>query len=128
MRNPDRTSWRGLLPAAGVLLVGVIFLAGLTAAPKAWRGQLALVFSPGLSTREQVTETSGRGVGMDVVRANINALGGLVDLAQCELCARTKAVPVLQVKPGAGGLAGQHDGAALEQPPFADGDAAVVAP
>ncbi len=46
MRNPDRTSWRGLLPAAGVLLVGTLFLASLTAAPKAWRGQLALVFTP----------------------------------------------------------------------------------
>lgn len=39
-----------------------------------------LVFSPGLSTRREVSETSGRGVGMDVVRANIAALGGVVDL------------------------------------------------
>ena len=35
---------------------------------------------PGLSTRNEVTETSGRGVGMDVVRANITALGGVVDV------------------------------------------------
>lgn len=41
---------------------------------------LALVFAPGLSTRGEVTETSGRGVGMDVVRANITSLGGVVDL------------------------------------------------
>jgi two-component system chemotaxis sensor kinase CheA len=41
---------------------------------------LDLVFAPGLSTRDSVTETSGRGVGMDVVRANLTALGGLVDL------------------------------------------------
>ena len=41
---------------------------------------LDLVFAPGLSTRGEVTETSGRGVGMDVVRANITALGGVVDL------------------------------------------------
>jgi two-component system chemotaxis sensor kinase CheA len=41
---------------------------------------LDLVFFPGLSTRETVTETSGRGVGMDVVRANLTALGGLVDV------------------------------------------------
>jgi two-component system chemotaxis sensor kinase CheA len=41
---------------------------------------LALVFAPGLSTRGEVTETSGRGVGMDVVRANITALGGVVDI------------------------------------------------
>jgi len=39
---------------------------------------LDLVFSPGLTTRSEVTETSGRGVGMDVVRANITALGGIV--------------------------------------------------
>jgi two-component system chemotaxis sensor kinase CheA len=41
---------------------------------------LDLVFTPGLSTRSRVTETSGRGVGMDVVRANIGALGGIVDV------------------------------------------------
>lgn len=41
---------------------------------------LHLVFAPGLSTRGEVTETSGRGVGMDVVRANITALGGVVDI------------------------------------------------
>jgi len=41
---------------------------------------LELVFAPGLSTRSEVTETSGRGVGMDVVRANITALGGIVDI------------------------------------------------
>jgi two-component system chemotaxis sensor kinase CheA len=39
---------------------------------------LDLIFAPGLSTAEQVTETSGRGVGMDVVRENVTALGGLV--------------------------------------------------
>lgn len=41
---------------------------------------LDLVFAPGLSTRTEVTETSGRGVGMDVVRANLTALGGRVEL------------------------------------------------
>lgn len=41
---------------------------------------LDLVFHSGLSTREEVTETSGRGVGMDVVRSNIASLGGMVDL------------------------------------------------
>jgi two-component system chemotaxis sensor kinase CheA len=39
---------------------------------------LDLIFAPGLSTSAQVTETSGRGVGMDVVRENVTALGGLV--------------------------------------------------
>ena len=40
----------------------------------------ALLFTPGFSTRAEVTETSGRGVGLDVVRANVAALGGLVDV------------------------------------------------
>jgi two-component system chemotaxis sensor kinase CheA len=39
-----------------------------------------LVFEPGLSTRQEVTGTSGRGVGMDVVRANLTTLGGIVDV------------------------------------------------
>jgi len=44
------------------------------------REMLDLVFEPGLSTRDAVTETSGRGVGMDVVKSNLTALGGVVDL------------------------------------------------
>ena len=39
-----------------------------------------LVFDAGFSTAETVTEVSGRGVGMDVVRRNIQSLGGTVDL------------------------------------------------
>jgi two-component system chemotaxis sensor kinase CheA len=39
-----------------------------------------LVFEPGLSTSEEVTEISGRGVGMDVVRRNVEALRGSVDV------------------------------------------------
>jgi len=39
-----------------------------------------LIFAPGFSTVENVTELSGRGVGMDVVRRNIQALGGQVQL------------------------------------------------
>jgi two-component system, chemotaxis family, sensor kinase CheA len=37
-----------------------------------------LIFAPGFSTAHQVTDVSGRGVGMDVVRRNIKALGGEV--------------------------------------------------
>jgi two-component system, chemotaxis family, sensor kinase CheA len=40
-----------------------------------------LIFEPSFSTVEEVTEVSGRGVGMDVVRRNIKALGGTVELA-----------------------------------------------
>ncbi len=39
---------------------------------------LDLILLPGFSTRDEITETSGRGVGMDVVRENVTALGGLV--------------------------------------------------
>ncbi|MGD0282048.1 MAG: chemotaxis protein CheA [Dissulfurispiraceae bacterium] len=39
-----------------------------------------LIFEPGFSTAEQVTKVSGRGVGMDVVRRNIEALRGSVDV------------------------------------------------
>ena len=41
---------------------------------------LRLIFAPGLSTKEQATNLSGRGVGMDVVRRNIEALRGTVEL------------------------------------------------
>ncbi len=40
----------------------------------------ALIFEPGFSTCEQVTEVSGRGVGMDVVRRNVEALRGSVEV------------------------------------------------
>ena len=39
-----------------------------------------LVFAPGFSTAEKVTNVSGRGVGMDVVRTNIEKIGGTVDI------------------------------------------------
>ena len=48
---------------------------------------LNYIFRPGFSTAEQVTEVSGRGVGMDVVKTNIDKIGGSVDV---------------QSKPGAG--------------------------
>ncbi len=40
-----------------------------------------LIFAPGFSTAAQVTNISGRGVGMDVVRTNIDRIGGTVDLS-----------------------------------------------
>jgi len=39
-----------------------------------------LIFKPGFSTAEKVTDVSGRGVGMDVVRRNIEALGGTISI------------------------------------------------
>ena len=42
--------------------------------------KMHLIFLPGLSTAEKVTDVSGRGVGMDVVRTNLARLGGKVDI------------------------------------------------
>ena len=41
---------------------------------------LNLIFLPGFSTAAQVTSVSGRGVGMDVVKTNIEKIGGVVDI------------------------------------------------
>ncbi|MFN3296656.1 Hpt domain-containing protein [Caldimonas sp.] len=40
-----------------------------------------LIFTPGFSTAETVTELAGRGVGMDVVRSDVNAMGGRIETA-----------------------------------------------
>jgi two-component system chemotaxis sensor kinase CheA len=42
--------------------------------------KMHLIFLPGLSTAEKVTDVSGRGVGMDVVKTNLARLGGKVDI------------------------------------------------
>jgi two-component system, chemotaxis family, sensor kinase CheA len=48
-----------------------------------WTDQqkLALIFAPGFSTKEQVSDMSGRGVGMDVVKTTVDSLGGSVQLS-----------------------------------------------
>ena len=43
-----------------------------------------LIFAPGFSTAEEVTDVSGRGVGMDVVKKNITALNGTVEIDSAE--------------------------------------------
>jgi two-component system chemotaxis sensor kinase CheA len=43
-----------------------------------------LIFAPGFSTAEVVTDVSGRGVGMDVVKRNITSLGGTVEIDSAE--------------------------------------------
>lgn len=45
------------------------------------REALSLIFHPGLSTAEKVTNVSGRGVGMDVVKTNIEKIGGTVSMS-----------------------------------------------
>jgi two-component system chemotaxis sensor kinase CheA len=42
---------------------------------------LRFIFQPGLSTRDQATELSGRGIGMDIVKSRITKLGGVVDVS-----------------------------------------------
>jgi two-component system chemotaxis sensor kinase CheA len=44
------------------------------------REKVNLIFLPGFSTAEEVTDVSGRGVGMDVVKNNLDKLGGLIDI------------------------------------------------
>ena len=57
---------------------------GLISAEKAQglseRDQQALIFLPGLSTASQVSDVSGRGVGMDVVKTNLDRLGGQIEI------------------------------------------------
>ncbi len=48
--------------------------AGLADHSEVW----ALIFAPGFSTADEVTDVSGCGVGMDVVKKNITSLGGTV--------------------------------------------------
>ncbi|WP_437915431.1 chemotaxis protein CheA [Sorangium sp. So ce302] len=45
-----------------------------------YREVLNLIFQPGISTKTDVSEISGRGVGMDVVKTNISKLGGVIDV------------------------------------------------
>ncbi|MBI5429292.1 MAG: Hpt domain-containing protein [Nitrosomonadales bacterium] len=59
-----------------------IALGSLQPDEEASEEQLAqLIFTPGLSTASEVTEIAGRGVGMDVVRSEITALGGRIDVS-----------------------------------------------
>ena len=43
-----------------------------------------LIFAPGFSTADQITDVSGRGVGLDVVKRNVQSLGGRIDIESQE--------------------------------------------
>ena len=71
--------------------------------------RIALMFQPGVSTADKVTSVSGRGVGMDVVRANIESLGGDIRVTSqaangtrhvITLPATLSIIPALTVKVG----------------------------
>ena len=67
----DEDQLRAAAVAAGLLPVDSVATGAVL---------LAVLFTPGFSTRTQVTETSGRGVGLDVVRTAVEDLGGSVDV------------------------------------------------
>ncbi len=48
------------------------------------KAKLDMIFAPGLSTADTITSISGRGVGMDVVRNNINRISGSIDVENFE--------------------------------------------
>jgi two-component system, chemotaxis family, sensor kinase CheA len=72
---------RGLDPAD---LRAQAVAAGLLDAPRAPQlsrlESLALIFLPGFSTAKRLTETSGRGIGLDVVQKNVQSLGGTIEI------------------------------------------------
>lgn len=61
---------------------------GIVSAQQAWglsdQQIHRLIFEPGISTAQAITSISGRGVGMDVVRTNIELMGGTIDLLSSE--------------------------------------------
>jgi two-component system, chemotaxis family, sensor kinase CheA len=72
---------RGIDPAkvrAAAVARGLLDAEGAEALPQ--KDLLDLLFLHGFSTRSQVTELSGRGVGLDVVRASVEAIGGTVSV------------------------------------------------
>jgi two-component system chemotaxis sensor kinase CheA len=58
------------------------------------RQVINLVFLPGFSTAEKVTNVSGRGVGMDVVKTNIEKIGGSVDIQSTPGCGTTLKIKI----------------------------------
>lgn len=76
-----RDDGRGLSPDA---LVAKAIAARIVTATEAralsMREKLELIFRPGFSTASKITAISGRGVGMDIVKSNVEKIGGIVEL------------------------------------------------
>ena len=69
--------------------LGARAVAGKVVAASEWakmseKAQLRAIFTPGLSTADHVSAISGRGVGMDVVLTNLQAIGGTIELENYE--------------------------------------------
>ncbi|WP_350031409.1 chemotaxis protein CheW [Sphingopyxis sp.] len=80
-----RDDGRGLSPDALVAkAVAARLLTAANARALSAAEKLELIFRPGFSTATKITEVSGRGVGMDIVRANLEKIGGVVDLRNDE--------------------------------------------
>ncbi|SKB26510.1 chemotaxis protein CheA [Sphingopyxis flava] len=80
-----RDDGRGLSPDA---LVSKAVAARIVTATEARalsaKDKLELIFRPGFSTAAKITSVSGRGVGMDIVKANLEKIGGVVELRNDE--------------------------------------------
>src|SRR3546814_10001315 len=80
-----RDDGRGLSPDA---LVAKALAGGLVTTTEARalgpKEKLELIFRPGFSTAAKITAISGRGVGMDIVKANVEKIGGVVELRNDE--------------------------------------------
>ncbi|MCW0198813.1 chemotaxis protein CheW [Sphingopyxis sp.] len=80
-----RDDGRGLSPDALVQkAIAARLLPAADARALTPREKLDLIFRPGFSTASKITAISGRGVGMDIVKANVEKIGGVVDLRNDE--------------------------------------------
>lgn len=80
-----RDDGRGMSPDALVAkAVASRLLTATDARALTPKEKLELVFRPGFSTAAKVTSISGRGVGMDIVKANVEKIGGIVELRNDE--------------------------------------------
>ena len=80
-----RDDGRGLCPDALVQkAIAARILSAADARALSAREKLDLIFRPGFSTAAKITSVSGRGVGMDIVKANVEKIGGIVDLRNDE--------------------------------------------
>jgi two-component system chemotaxis sensor kinase CheA len=80
-----RDDGRGLSPDALVAKALAVRIIGAAEAKAlSPREKLELIFRPGFSTATKITAISGRGVGMDIVKANLEKIGGVVELRNDE--------------------------------------------
>jgi len=80
-----RDDGRGLSPDALVQkAIAARILSAADARALGAREKLELIFRPGFSTAAKITSISGRGVGMDIVKANVEKIGGVVELRNDE--------------------------------------------